>query len=217
MAQRPVFIPSETGSRLVQEVPVEFEWNPGMAPSQKIKNVAALHTAAAARGLTPLLEISSKSEWEVGQKLSAFYVKLDIDGRQTTLESAYQGSKVFERGGPFHDLYWMESREAKRDERLRASGRLVGFRYKGADYPLSPATVFYDWLYITALFQYREWLTKRLKEFAGFTDIEFNPERSLNCQARSCATFIALQRRSFLDRAVASFEIFRGLMQSAEI
>jgi hypothetical protein len=29
--------------------------------------------------LSPLLEVSTKSEWEVGQKLSAFYVKLALD------------------------------------------------------------------------------------------------------------------------------------------
>jgi hypothetical protein len=53
---------------------------------------------------------------------------------------------------------------------------------------------------------------KRLAEFKGFTDIEFNPERSLNCQARSCATFIALENSSSLDRAVGSFAGFRELM-----
>jgi hypothetical protein len=82
---------------------------------------------------------------------------------------------------------------------------------------LSPATVFYDWLYIKALFGYREWLAKRLQEFQGYTDIEYNPERSLNCQARSCATFIALHRRGALDQAAGSFEFFRELMQAASI
>ncbi len=33
-----------------------------------------------------------------------------------------------------------------------------------------PRRCFYDWLYITAL-----------HECAGFTDINFNPERSINC------------------------------------
>lgn len=188
-----------------------------MAASQKKKNVVALHEAAAASGMAPLLEISSKSEWEVGQKLSAFYVKVEIDTKTTTLESAYQGSKVFEKGGPFTDLYSAESRDAKRDPRLRESGRLTAYRFKEVDYPLSPATAFYDWLYITALFRYRDWLEKRLRGFAGYTDIEFNPERSLNCQARSCAAFVALQRRGSLEQAVQSFEFFRELIQSANI
>lgn len=187
-----------------------------MAPSQKKKNIVALHEAAAKRGLGPLLEISSKSEREAGQKLSAFSLKLKVNGKETTVESAFQGSKVFERGGPFCDLFSVNSREAKRDLRIKDSGRLIGFRFEGKDYPLSPSTAFYDWLYVNALFPHREWL-KRLEQCAGFTDIEFNPKRSVNCQARSCATFVALQKRMLLDEAIASFDAFKGLLQTAAI
>jgi hypothetical protein len=219
MAKRPVFVPTEAGDRLVDQVDIEFTWHSGMAPSQKRKNVVALHQAAAKNGLVHLLEISSKSEWEVGQKLSAFYVKVPLSDNDevTTLESAYQGSKVFEQGGPFTDLFSKDSRDAKRDPRLRNSGRLQCFRFQGIDYPLSPATAFYDWLYLKSLFRYREWLVRRLEEFQGFTDIEFNPERSLNCQARSCATFIALQKRNSLNSSVESFEFFRELIQATSI
>lgn len=214
MAARPVFVPSERGTALVREIQVAFEWNPGMAPSQKKKNIAALHAKAAAVGLTPLLEISSKSEFEIGQKLSAFALKFRIDGRETSVESAFQGSKVFDRGGPFQDLYFVDSREAKRDERLKDAGRLIGFRYDGEDFPLSPPTVFYDWLYINALFPREEWHTQLLN-YAGFTDIEFNPERSVNCQARSCATLVSLAKRGMLDEAIESFWTFRRFLQSA--
>jgi hypothetical protein len=152
----------------------------------------------------------------VGQKLSAFHLKIKVGDKQATVECVYQGSKVFERGGPYADLYWKTSREAKRDQRLRESGKLIGFKFDGETYPTSPATVFYDWLYFNALYPHREWL-KRRTEWAGFTDIEFNPERSLNCQARSFAAFIALQKRNQLDKAVSSFQNFKSLMQSAAI
>jgi hypothetical protein len=207
MAERPVFVPVLSGPRLVREVPIDFTWHAGMAPSQKKKNVTELHRSAAARGLEPLLEISSKSEMEVGRKLSAFHQTLQIDGRTTTVECAFQGSKVFERGGPYTDLYDVTSREAKGDERLKTSGRLSGFSFEGKKYPLSPPTAFYDWLYVNALYPHRVWL-ERLDQLAGFTDIEFNPERSLNCQARSCALFVALQGREELDNAIKSFEAF---------
>ncbi len=216
MADRPVFVPISHGPRLVEEVPVQFTWNPGMAPSQKKKNVIALHEAAAKKGLSPLLEISSKSDRELGQRLSAFRLKLRVTGGETTLESAFQGSKVFERGGPFSDLYWVESKEAKRDPRLKISGRLVGFHFEDLEYPLTPSTAFYDWLYINALFPHRDWL-RRLHQCAGFTDIEFNPKRSLNCQARSCATFVALEKRNQLDDAIGSFWDFRTLLQTGFI
>lgn len=216
MAERPVFVPVFTGRRLVAEVPIAFNWHPGMAPTQKKKNVAALHEAAARRHLEPLLEISSKSEREIGQKLSAFNLPIKVRGRETTFECVYQGSKVFEKGGPYVDLYWTDSLSAKRDARLLSSGHLIGFYFDGEDYPLSPPTVFYDWLYLNALYPHREWL-ERLSKCAGFTDIEFNPQRSLNCQARSCATFVALQQRGLLDDAMESFSTFRGLLETGTL
>ena len=88
MAERPVFLPAMTGSLLVEEVPIQFNWHPGLASSQKKKNIVELHHAALARGLGPLLEISSKSELEVGQKLSAFHLKIEVAGKQATVESA---------------------------------------------------------------------------------------------------------------------------------
>lgn len=216
MAERPVFVPIENGSRLVDEIPIAFVWNPGMAPSQKKKNIIALHEAAKKNGLTPLLEISSKSEREVGRKLSAFSLEIEIDGLRATIESAYQGSKVFERGGPYIDLYLLSSRESKSDPRLKESGKLIGFHFKGCNYPLSPTTAFYDWLYMSALYPHREWL-KRVQQCVGFTDIEFNPDRSLNCQARSFATFVALEKRGILDETINSFNKFKSLLETAAI
>lgn len=183
-----------------------------MAPSQKKKNVLELHAAAAKRGLEPLLEVSSKSEEKLGQRLSAFNLKVELDeGGVISLECAFQGSKVFERGGPYTDLFGVESREAKRDERLSSSGKLMGFRFEGQDFPLIPKTAFYDWLYIRSLYPHREFL-QRLHRYAGFTDIEFNPARSINCQARSCATYVALERLELLDECVRSSERFMQVL-----
>jgi hypothetical protein len=201
---------------LVHEIAIQFRWHPGLAASQKKKNVDEMHRAAFARGLTPLLEISSKSDWEVGQRLSAFHLKMDVERQETTVECAFQGSKVFEKGGPYTDLYWVTSREAKRDPRLRSSGKLIKFHFEDADYPITPATAFYDWLYFKALFPHREWL-KRRESWAGFTDIEFNPERSINCQARSFAAFISLQRRDLLEEANSSFDKFKSLLEAVSV
>jgi len=90
----------EGGARLLREVSVAFRWHPGFAVSQKRRNVAALHEAAAAQGLGPLLEVSSKSEDALGRGLSAFALRLPVAGGEAAVESAFQGSKVFERGGP---------------------------------------------------------------------------------------------------------------------
>ncbi len=216
MAERPIFVPTEEGDRLVDVVNVRFTWHAGMSAKQKKKNVAELHMMAGHKGLTPLLEISSKSDREAGIRLSAFMLPISAGGIKTTVECAFQGSKVFEQGGPYTDLYETDSRSAKKDERIRNSGRLIGFSFEGEDFPLSPATAFYDWLYVNALYPHREWL-ERLDQCVGFTDIEFNPERSLNCQARSCATFVALQRREALDDAMDSFGAFLTLLERSYV
>ncbi len=212
MAERPVFIPSRKSGRLVEEISISFPWHKGMGPSQKKKNVVELHTAAARRALEPLLEVSSKSEEKLGQRLSAFNLPVELDeGGFVPLECAFQGSKVFEDGGPYTDLFCVDSRSAKRDERLSSSGKLVGFRFEGQDFPLTPKTAFYDWLYINSLYRHRDFL-QRLHSYAGFTDIEFNPAKSINCQARSCATFVALDRLGLLDQCARSSARFMQVL-----
>lgn len=208
MADRPIFLPSQRADRLVEEICLSFQWHPGLAASQKKKNVAALHAAAANRGISPVLEVSTKSEELLGQRLSAFNLKVELDeGAVIPLECAFQGSKVFRDGGPFSDLYWGESRAAKRDERLSTSGPLVAFSFDGQQFPLEPKTAFYDWLYLRALYPHREFL-RRLDRYEAFSDIEFNPEKSINCQARSCALFVSLSRRSLLDQCARSSTFF---------
>jgi hypothetical protein len=78
---------------------------------------------------------------------------------------------------------------------------------------LEPKTVFYDWLYIGALLQQREALAP-LSRYAAFSDIEFNPDRSINCQARSCALFVALTKSNLLDEAMSSAAAFVRLMNA---
>ena len=127
MANRPIFTPYTEGLRLVEELAIEFKWNPGFALIQKQKNVTALHEAASLLGYTPLLEISSKSGEKLGIRLSAFNLKTTLEsGMETTIECAFQGSKVFEGGGPYTDLYETTSLEAKRDERLKKAGASLG-------------------------------------------------------------------------------------------
>jgi hypothetical protein len=203
MASRPIFTAVGDPEHLVQEIPVSFSWSSGFAPIQKKKNVAAMHEAAKAKGLSPLLEVSTKSEERLGQRLSAFNLKIDTPVGKISIEAAYQGSKVFKDGGPFTDIYGIDSRSAKRDERLKSSGPLVGFDFFGQKWPLIPKTAFYDWLYLSALEPHQEFL-KKLFVYKGFTDIEFNPEKSFSCQARTCALLVSLIRLNALHEALRS-------------
>src|SRR5437867_253662 len=114
MAERPIFVPSPAPLELVTEVPLRIIWNPGFAPVQKKKNIKALHEAAAVAGYSPVLEVSTKSEEKVGERLSAFNLVVKTQGAgDVPLECAFQGSKVFERGGPYTDLYGKGARPAR--------------------------------------------------------------------------------------------------------
>jgi hypothetical protein len=213
-ANRPVFVPQASDLPLIKEVVIEFEWFSGFAVSQIQKSIAALHIAAKASGITPILEISSKSNISLGVSLSAFNLNLEAPGeKKISVESAFQGSKIFQKGGPYTDLYFVSSKEAKQDPRLKNSGDIVGFQYFGEDFPILPKTAFYDWLYITALLE-NPGLSYGLDLYKGFTDIAFNPKKSVNCQARSAALFLALKQQGIIEHAVGDCKYFLSLLEN---
>ena len=212
MAKRPIFVPLHDGKRFVLERYVNFEWHAGFAKSQKQKSIRALHQMALHEyGVKQPLEISSKSEDPLGVALSSFNLKFTTKrGRTLTVEAAFQGSKVFQFGGPFTDIFEKAPIDAKRDKRLRSSGSLTRFTFFGVDWDLEPKTAFYDWLYIKALLKNPD-LVSQITDRDGFTDIEFNPERSINCQARSAALFCALYHTEKLDFALENRANFLSL------
>jgi hypothetical protein len=208
VAQRPVFIPDPRGC-LVDERLVEFKWHPGFALAQKQRSINALHQAASQLGLTPILEVSTKSPHPLGAQLSAFNLPIDSEelGERLPLEAAFQGSKVFSQTGQHPEVYQMRSgADIKSFVRTLDQEAVIGFRFGGRTWGPETKTAFYDWLYLralTALLAERPQLVAELGDFAGFTDIEFNPKRSLNCQARSCALFVALAGSDRLQQLVA--------------
>lgn len=206
MASRPIFVPLfEKGDVNVEIRNVEFEWSPGMAKSQKQKSIRSLHQES---GFEKVLEISSKSEDPLGVALSAFNLMIKTpSGRMFSLENAFQSSKVFEQGGPYTDLLSVSAIEAKRDERLKESGKMTSFRFFEKEFPLEPKTFFYDWLYVNALNQNQD-LAIQLIAFNAFTDIEFNPKKSYSCQAFSAALYCSLARSGLLNKALSSPSYF---------
>lgn len=217
MATRPVYIPGKAYGTLVTRVDVDFHWFAGMAASQKQKSIRSLHEAAARRHINRLLEISSKAELPLGVKLSAFNLGLFTpNGVTTTVECAFQAGKVFRAGGPYLDLIGKSAREARTDPRLKSSGELTGFEFDGERWPTEPRTAFYDWIYLTALRQSPE-LAAQLLRFDGFTDIEFNPKRSLNSQAAAAALFVALSRRGIVADACNSKDAFLSVLTRERI
>lgn len=220
MAERPIFMPSPSGPELVKTEMVEFKWFPGMALSQSQKSVDSLHEEAKkVLHVDRVLEISSKSRDELGVSLSAFnlMIKTVKKGQEFSLECAFQASKVFENGGPYTDLFEKKSIDAKRDPRLKESGRLIKFRFFGTDWDLLPRTAFYDWLYINALHK-QETLASEVLKYKAFSDIAFNPEKSVNCQAYAAALYVSLSERGLLsDRILKDRDFYLKTISSAKV
>jgi len=182
MAKRPAYYISDGK---IREWLYSFEWFSGFALSQKQKSIDSLHQAIIAGNPDAVpLEISTKSKKPLGVKLSAFNLKL----QGYYLENVFQSSKVFTNGGAYRDLLQVHPKDAKKDQRLRNSGTLQHFDLNGEIFPLEPKTLFYDYIYIMAV---RESLSQdeiqQITQYTHFTDIEFNPEKSINTQARSVA------------------------------
>ena len=216
MAERPIFVSKPASKQLVEEVFLQLKWHSGFAAVQKEKNIKALHEAAARAGHPNVLEVSTKSDNPRGQELSAFNLKVRNERLgEIPLECVFQGSKVFERGGPFVDLYSMGVRSARKDPRLKESGKLVAFEFDGTRWPLEPKTVFYDWLYMGCIYRDRE-RAQELLQYGGFSDIEFNPARSINCQARSVALFLSLMQRGELSEAANSPSDFLRIIGNSD-
>lgn len=215
LATRPVFVASQQRDAHVEVQWIDFKWFPGMAKSQKQKSIDALHQAIDDECGAQTLEISSKSRQPLGIALSAFNLGFvhPQKNRRICVESAFQGSKVFEQGGPFPDLYWQSARDAKKYMKDKKMGPLREFCFFGQTWPLSPRTAFYDWLYLNSLQKNQE-LTRQLLNYACFTDIEFNPKRSINCQAYSAALYVSLHKAGTIENLLSDWQRFIAFMKT---
>ena len=210
MANRPVFLADKDKICITENY--DFIFYSGFSYSQKEKSINSLHAAFLSKHPDlKILEVSTKSPEPLGRELSAFNLSYNLNGVTYPLECVFQSSKVFEKGGPYQELLSLHPSQAKKSSLLQDSGNLVGFQLSGQFFPLIPTTFFYDWLYINSL-NSKLALKSKLAEYDAFTDIEFNPNRSINCQARSAAIFVALIKTNTLDSALESPEQFRSIV-----
>ena len=215
MAKRPFFIPNKNKEELVTTNSVDFTWFSGFAKSQKQKSISSFHENISKEfKLDKILEISTKSENKLGTQLSAFNLKIKFKDQEYFLESLFQGSKIFTDQGPNEDVYEKSSINAKKDERIKRSD-LKEFSFFGKIFSLD--FDFYSWLYFIALNQNKKLKTEILN-YEAFTDIEFNPEKSLNCQAYSAALYSSMVKNKILvnDKEYDIGEL-KNLMPSKKI
>ena len=190
-----------------EEKIVEFEYIKGMAFSQKQKNVLSFHKSIQERfPKSHIIEISTKSHDPLGVKLSAFNLKLD----GYPLECVFQSSKVFEGNIQFASLLFEEPKTAKQYIRENVTLPLIGFRYKNEFFETLPRTLFYDYIYISALLQSNIDVSN-IANYDIFTDIEFNEKKAYNCQARACAIYAYMLRKGKVEYYMSSRERFKEL------
>jgi len=226
--KRLAFLPTAVDEEVLWRTEViDFEWVPGLSTGQYQKSIGNLHESLTKKlQVTKILEISSKSQDTLGVSLSAFNLRLQMNEIDSSVESVYQGSKVFETGGPFTEIMNLSSLQAKRDERIKTSGNLQHFEFMSQVWELTDSPNFYDFLYIKALTQNE--FTESLLEFEAFTDIAFNQKslefdssKSFNCQARAAAIYVSLHRRNQLEAYLNNPQAFqpakpRSMQEQAE-
>ena len=202
MAQRPVFEVSDH-SPYMKKKKIDFQYFSGFSAAQRQRSSESLQAAYQEKNPgKKVLEISRYSDQPLGIALSAFNLMIhQRNGRSYSVECAFQAGKVFEKGGPYKDLLEKSSLEAKKDPRLKNSGGVVGFQCNGQNFPIEPKTYYYDWLYVNALYLHKEY-HEELLQYDAFTDIVFNPQKQINCQAEAAAIFISLYRADMLERVL---------------
>ena len=198
-ATRPIFIPNRNSPAVLTQ-DIIFDWHMGMSSAVRKRSIASLHQHAHNKGIERILEASSKSDEAIGLDLSAFFLCND---NGIAVENLFQSSKVFVGNIQFKDLLNVTPREAKKDPRLKTSGKMEKFSYCSKDYPLNPTSLFYDWLYTKTLFTEKNNIALKdnfiSKNYDAFSDIEFNPKKSFSCQARTLALIISLYSNDKID------------------
>ena len=176
MAIRPIYI-----STNILEIPfikrdVSFDWVKGMTSSQKCKRRDSLHYAISKTyDMNKILEISTKSNKDLGVNLSALNLTIPLsNGSEKTVENIYQLSKVYE------------------------NNVIKEFKYNKTVFEKDPYSMYYDYLYILALYFHKDYW-EELNNYDIFTDIEFNPNKQLNTQARAAAIWNTLYRNNMAN------------------
>ena len=201
---------------IYKKIDISFKWYPGFSKEQKQKSIEDLHFQFLKENITDqILEVSSKSVKVIGVKSSAFNLKIStMNGNVFSVEQLFQSSKVYQKAG--NQNYLLEkgynAKEMKQKIRkIDNHDQMTKYSSFGHDLPLEPKNLFYNWLYVNALYRNPDIASEILK-YEAFTDIEFNPKRSFNCQAEACAIYVSLFKREYLQKALKSVDNFKKIV-----
>lgn len=215
MAVRPVFLVNQN-KPYFSEYNVNFVYNNGFAPCQKRKNIIAIHNAFHKDNSDKeVLEISSKSFDEVGVNLSAFNLMLYVEslGKRMPVEIMYHTGKVYKDSGRHLEILNMSPRESKKYLYQNKFGDIEYFIFENQRVAVDDFN-FYTWLYLKGLLE-NEQIARHLLKYEAFTDVEYNPNRSKNCQARAAAMFVSLYKQDKIQFGeILNYDKFKKLFSN---
>lgn len=206
MAERSVFVSRKTFP-FYEDIHVSLEWFGGFALSQKRKCEIGLHeNFKAAYPNEKVLEISSASRMFLGARLSAMNLKKRTQRGITSVESAFQSSRIFSdetrRVGPFPEYMFLPGKECKKIVKKESLG-MHSHQYNFDDLtfyaPEHHISQFYDFLYLNALLEPENEVVMKELLNCGYTAFSDLATKSLNCQARSAAIFVGLVKAELIN------------------
>ena len=220
MAEKSVFV-SKTEYPFFEEIHVNIDWFGGFTISQKRKCQIGLHqNFLMDYSEEKVLEISSASLMSLGSGLSAMNLSKRTQKGLTTVESAFQSSRIYSDGirtvGPFPDYLFLPGRECKKLVKEKSAGmHSYMYEFDGMVFyaPAWHISQFYDFLYLDALLEQEneEVRENLLKEgYTAFTDLA---TKSLNCQARSAAIFVGVTKAGLIDE-VRNYDSYLNLFRT---
>lgn len=175
MANRPIYLSTGNILNPYHEENINFEWVPGYSYKNKERRRESLKKEIEKQyDIAKWLEVSTISDKDIGRKLSALNLMLTLtDNSKHSVESIYQTSKIY------------------------VDNHIVKFKFRSTEFENNPYGMYYDYLYMVALYQNQEY-HELIKNYYLFTDLFFNPNKSINTQARAIAIFKTLYDNNYL-------------------
>lgn len=175
MATRPIYISTGNINNPFMEDNINFQWVPGYSYVNKCRRRDSLKREIAKKyDIEKWIEISSISDKDIGKKLSALNLMITLtNDNKYSVETIYQNSKIYK------------------------DNAIVGFKFRNTEFENNPYGMYYDYIYMVALYQNKEY-HELIKNYYFFTDLFFNPNKSLNTQARAIAIFKTLYDNDYL-------------------
>lgn len=218
MAERSVFITKDVYP-FYEEVGVQFYYFKGFALSQKRKNQIGLHMNFGTAYPDKVLEVCVGSLYSLGAALSALNLKKRTQAGITTVESAFQSSRIYGENdeiGPFPELLFYPPKDCKKLVVERSLGLPNRhFKFDGMDFysPDHFRSLFFDFMYLNALCEEENKTVAERLIAEGYTAFSDLATKSLNSQARSCAIFVSLVKNGLIDQ-VHEFDSFLRLFRT---